>query len=178
VSRARELLPAALVALVAHVALYGSVAPADGEHAYLRWYEPAVAGLSVAAVVVWCGLVALGFAGRISSVRTSARRVAVSAGALLWLQESLERSISAHAPAAVTLAPSQWLTVIAVLAAASALLARAIDAGRRLAATLVPAERPRVVVRPLPAAAVSVVRRPLRPLASGSAMRAPPLLAV
>jgi hypothetical protein len=177
VSRARVLLPAALCALVAHAALYGSVAPADGAHAYFRWYEPAVAGLSVAAVVVWCCLVGLGFAGRISAAPTSARRVATCAGVLLWAQESLERSLAAHGPAVVTLTPSQWLTVIAVLAAAAALLARAIDAGRRLAGELVVRERVALAPQLRPAALGFVPLRRVRPLAAGSAMRAPPLLA-
>jgi hypothetical protein len=175
VRRAPVLLPAALCALVAHAALYGSLTPADGAHRYLRWYEPAVAGLSAAAVAVWCVLVALGLAGRIAAPPTSARRVATWAGGLLWLQESLERSLSAHTPAVATFAPTQWLAVLAALAVASVVLARAIGAGRRLARALVDRGRVPLAPRLRPAATANPALRRFRPLATAAAMRAPPL---
>ncbi|HST24588.1 MAG TPA: hypothetical protein VLJ76_01220, partial [Gaiellaceae bacterium] len=55
--------PIALCALGGHYALYGALVPTGGAHAYLRWYEPVVAGLSITALTLLGALVAASFTG-------------------------------------------------------------------------------------------------------------------
>ena len=67
-----------------HLALYRTLLPSSGEHAYLAWYEPVVAGLSLVAVVVFgvlLGAAVLGRDGlRRKSCDCSSRRLGTRAG--------------------------------------------------------------------------------------------------
>ncbi len=138
----RHLLPVALCALGGHVALYRSIRPASGHHAYFAWYEPLVAGLSLAAVVVFGGLVltvllgrhrarsaALGFllpaTTQADTTTRRATRLALASLAFLLVQESLERSLAAERLMVAELRPVEILTVLVVLAGLAALLALA-----------------------------------------------------
>src|SRR5262249_47943627 len=47
-----RLVSAAICALGAHALLYGSFRPAGGVHGYLGWYEPLLALVAIAAVVI------------------------------------------------------------------------------------------------------------------------------
>jgi hypothetical protein len=191
VRRATAVLEVAVCALATHGLVYGTLWPNDGVHGYFGWYEPVVAVVSLASVVGLLSFVAVAWAARLrgrplyvaarrrspDAVGTTARSLAGSSLAFLLIQESAERSFEAGHPALLVFTPSQWLLLLAGLAATSLLLA----AGLRLATT--------VVARALGSTAVrrrnrrvalgwSVVtcspRRP-RPLAERFALRAPPL---
>jgi len=190
----RHLLPVALCALAGHFALYGTLAPSTGDHAYFVWYEPVVAGLSIVALVVLAGLLLAAVLGR-DGVRSrivptllpaAARPLPVSVRAVrlglastvfLAVQETFERSLSEGRLAPAALGSSQLLLVLAVLAAAATVVALVEHSCSRLIALVA---RPLVVrlgrlvgawfppVRPL-----TVRRR--NPLAQRRGLRAPPL---
>ena len=182
---------AAVCALAAHAAAYGTLWPQDGAHGYFGWYEPLVAAVSISSVAGLVLLLVL-----VVVVRRCGRRprlavppvadrplgpltveIAVSGLAYLIVQESLERSMAQGAPRLGAFAPGQWLVVLAVLGSAALVLAVALRVAG--AAVRVALGRP-----PAPAArrdgfAWSVVvgeARRSRPLAVGRALRAPPLL--
>jgi hypothetical protein len=185
-------LPAAAVcALATHALLYRTPWPADGAHGYFGWYEPVVAVVSLASLAGLLGFVAVAWAARRSGrplgvpaplqrpddVAASARSLGVSAFAFLLIQESLERSLEAGHPALQAFTPSEYLVLLAGLAATSLVLA----GGLRLAKAVVgrvlgapPAAR-RPDERVVPGWSVVTCRpRRSRPLAERFALRAPP----
>jgi hypothetical protein len=167
-----RLLPVAVCALGAHAILYGTFRPGDGLHGYFGWYEPALAVVSLAALLLL----------RPTWLRTrlpigeTAR--CISTGALLFLlaQESLERSLQAGHPAFAVLTPSQWLVLLAGVAATALALAVALRAGQAVVSLLF-RNRPARARTALGWSVVTVTRGPARPLALRFALRAPPLLA-
>lgn len=183
-------LPAAVVcALAAHALVYRTLTPADGVHGYFGWYEPAVAALSVACLG---GLLALVLAAVVGQrlgrplrraaaesppLGATVRSLALSSLAVFLVQEAAERSIAAGGPSVPVLVPSQWMTLLVGIAAASILLALALRGGHVLLRRVLGAERA-PVVRTRPAfwsVRTSLARRG-RPLAGRFALRAPPLL--
>jgi len=168
----RRLIPAAVCALGAHALLYGSFRPADGLHGYLGWYEPAVALLAIAAVLVtrpaaWRSPLPIG---------ETARGLATWALFVVLAQESLERSLQVGHPAVAAMTPSGWLVLVAGLAATAFVLALALRAGQAVYTffTDVRVHRSPVLVGN---AVVAVVLPSARPLAGNVALRAPPSLA-
>jgi hypothetical protein len=165
-----RLIPASVCALGAHSLLYGTFRPGDGLHGYFGWYEPALAVVSLAALL----------AVRPARLRTrlpigeTARSLSTTTLFLLLAQESLERTLQARHPAFAALTPSQWLVLIVGVAATALLLAFALRAGQlALLGLLERVRRPRM----LAVASWSVVtlhRGPARPLAARFALRAPP----
>ena len=167
-----RLIPAAVCALGAHALLYGSFRPADGLHGYLGWYEPAVALLAIAAVLLtrpaaWRSRLPVG---------ETARGFATWALFVVLAQESLERSLQVGHPAVAAMTPSGWLVLVAGLAATALVLALALRAGQAVYAffTDVRVRRSPLLVGN---AAVAVVLPNARPLAGNVALRAPPALA-
>jgi hypothetical protein len=185
---------AALGALAAHAAVYGTLMPAGGAHGYFAWYEPAVTGLGALAALVALALCLLAVSPRgRPAARWLARMIspappdcsvaerasALTAGSLAWLlaQESLERSVAAGRPAVAWLEPSALLVALVAAATVAVLVA----AGERLTAAvaqriLAPRPRPRrVAARARRRVTAPVVSR-LSPLATCRGLRAPPLV--
>jgi hypothetical protein len=169
---AMRLLPAAICALGAHALLYGSFRPADGVHAYLGWYEPALA-LAAIAVVVLIRPVSL--RSRLP-IGETARGLVSRALVIVLVQESLERSLQVGHPAVAAMTPSGWLVLVAGLAATALALALALRAGQAVYSLFddVRARRLPVLVRK----SVGAVTLPAaRPHAGNVALRGPPALA-
>jgi hypothetical protein len=168
-----RVVPAALCALAAHALLYGTFRPADGLHGYFGWYEPAVALACVAAAVVarpvWLRSTA--------AVAESARRVAASSLVVLLAQESLERSLAAGHPAFASLTPSELLLAVAAVSAGALVLALALRAGQAVARLVLRVRRPRRRPATPSWSVAAPALRPIRPLAAGFALRAPPRVA-
>ena len=166
-----RLIPAAVCALGAHAFLYGTLRPGDGLHGYFGWYEPALAVLSLAVLVVV----------RPARMRTrlpigeTTRRLSTTTLFLLLAQESLERTLQAGHPAFAAMTPSQWLVLLVGIAATAVLLAFALRAGQLVLGLLHRIRRPRMLAEAR-WSVVSVRRSPARPLAHGFALRAPPSL--
>ncbi len=182
-----RLLAAAVCALVGHIALYHAVRPADERHAYLSWYQPLIAGLSLAAVAGLAGLVLFGLvrrdfrlpclaAGR--SFDQSAIRLAMSGLAFLLVQESIEHSVAAHSLSVVSVADGRWLLVVAVVTASAAALAFLARLGERAVRALFADRRPRPARQLVTRAWSRAPGEPRRsrPLALHAALRAPPAL--
>jgi hypothetical protein len=167
-----RLLPAAICALGAHALLYGSFRPADGVHAYLGWYEPALALAAIAAVVM---IRPLSLRSRLP-VGETARSLVSRALVIVVLQESLERSLQVGHPAVAALTPSGWLVLVAGLAATAFALALALRAGQAVYSLFadVRVRRSPVLVRK---AVGAFVVPTARPLAGNVALRGPPALA-
>ena len=189
----RRILLAAVCALPAHAAAYGTLWPKDGMHGYLGWYEPLVAALSLTAIAGLLLRLSRPRGPRESAraARSPSRRSDGGSShrcsdrgdrgvGLVYLlaQESLERRSSPRAPRRLgTFAPGQRLALFAALGSAAFVLALV----TRLAAAAV-----RVVLRRAPApvegsvsSCWSVVVGELHrssPLALGPALRAPPAL--
>jgi len=182
-----RLLAAAVCALAGHIALYHALRPADGRHAYLSWYQPLIAGLSLAAVAGIAGLVLFGLvrrdfrlpclaAGR--SFDQSAIRLAMSGLAFLLVQESIEHSVAAHYLSVVSVADGRWLVVVAVVTASAAALAFLARLGERAVRALFADRRPRPAKQLVTRAWSRAPGEPrrARPLARHAALRAPPAL--
>jgi hypothetical protein len=190
----RHLLPVALCALGGHLALYRTLMPSAGEHAYFAWYEPLVAGLSVAALVAFAVMLLAALLGRESLRRAVVRvllpatarpvpgtvrgvRLALASIAFLVVQETIERTLAEGHAAAAAFGPSQLLLVLAVVAVLAALVALVERSCSQLIA-LVARPRPRAVLRldalPFPVARPLLARR-RHPLAELRGLRAPPL---
>ncbi len=190
----RYLLPIALCALGGHLALYRTLLPSTDGHAYFAWYEPLVAGLSVAALVAFALMLLAALLGRDSLRRAVVRvllpaterplpgtvrgvRLALASIAFLVVQETIERTLAEGHAAAAAFGPSQLLLVLAVVAVLATLVAFVERSCSRLIA-LVARPRTRVVLR---FAVLSFpVARPLHarrrhPLAGLRGLRAPPL---
>jgi hypothetical protein len=189
----RHLLPVALCALAGHVALYGSLAPSTGDHAYFVWYEPLVAGLSLVALATLAGLLFVATVGG-ESLRRSAVgllppgtrpvpasvrgvRLALASLGFLACQETLERTLSEARLAPAAFGSSQLLLVLAVVAAAAAVVAIVERSCSRLIALVA---RPNTNRRDRELSVLFPPTRPLvvrrrHPLAQLRGLRAPPL---
>lgn len=180
-----RILAAAVCALAGHIALYQTVLPTDEVHGYLSWYEPAIAGLSLAAVVGLVGLVLFGLLHRDfrlpwlradRSFDQSAIRLAMSGLAFLLVQETIEHSVAAHSLSFVSVADGRWFAVLVVVTASAAALAFLARLGRRAVRALLAEKRlrpERRIVAPAWSTAPRERRRS-RPLALHGALRAPP----
>jgi hypothetical protein len=188
----RHLLPVALCALAGHLALYGSLIPSTGDHAYFVWYEPLVAGLSLASLALLAGLLAAATLGgeslrrhivallppssRSAPASVRAVRLALASLAFLVCQETLERTLSEGRAAHPAFSSSQLLLVLAAVGLASTVVAVVERSCVRLIALVArPASR-----RPDPEPVVFPPTRPLvvrrrNPLAQLRGLRAPPL---
>jgi hypothetical protein len=191
----RQLLPVALCALGGHLALYSSLWPSTGGHAYFAWYEPLVLGLSIAALVAFAALRVTAVLGRDGLRRTVVRillpatarplpgsvrtvRLALASIAFLVTQETFERTLAEGRLAPAAFGPSQLLLVLAVLASLAALVALVERSCSQLIALVVtPRARPRSRAAALsfPSARPLFARR-RNPLAELRGLRAPPLL--
>jgi hypothetical protein len=195
-SKLHRLVPAALCSLGAHAVLYRSLWPTTGGHAYFAWYEPLVAGLSLATLLVFgvIGLAALGSrdrstrlfrlvglvlpaASRPEPVSTRTRRLALASLAFLIFQESCERMAAAHAPVLAPPGAGEILTVLGVLAFLAWVLALAERSCVRLVELVLDRERAGVTTARVPPAAPSrsTALRRRRALADLCGLRAPPL---
>lgn len=180
-----RILAAAVCALAGHIELYQTVLPTDEVHGYLSWYEPAIAGLSLAAVVGLVGLVLFGLLHRDfrlpwlradRSFDQSAIRLAMSGLAFLLVQETIEHSVAAHSLSLVSVADGRWFAVLVVVTASAAALAFLARLGRRAVRALLAEKRlrpERRIVAPAWSTAPRERRRS-RPLALHGALRAPP----
>jgi hypothetical protein len=191
--RVRWLLPAALCALAAHAAVYGTFTPADGIHGYLGWYQPLVAALSLAAAAGLLGLVLAarlgrgrrlagavrGFLPREEGRGTALPTIRLGRGALVvfFLQETLERSISSRSFEPASLRPSTWSLVLLVAILCAALLVLAGRGGIRLVLRAAAWRIRRLRRDPAPAPEREWAPRRRSPLALRQGLRAPPLLA-
>lgn len=184
-----------LCALATHAAIYRSLWPAGGDHGYLIWYAPLVAGLSGVSIVVLPLVLALAVAGRRDSgplralsglvtrgvcepeLVTGTLTLASQALVFLFVQESLERSLERHGVAVASFSPSTWavlLTVIVTTAGAVAWVGRAVSAIVEdiLRRTQVGHPRTTQVRR---ANRLAPVGRRSHPLAVHGGLRAPPI---
>jgi hypothetical protein len=188
----RHLLPVAICGLAGHLALWRSLTPSTGDHAYFFWYEPLVAGLSVAALALLAGLLLAATAGGASMRRRAvsllpsasrtapgtvrAVRLALASLAFLACQETIERSLGEGRLAPAAFGSSQLLLVLGAVAAAAAIVAIVERSCSRLIAyaarVCVPRARPLSVLLQ-PARPFAVRRR--NPLAELRGLRAPPL---
>jgi len=196
--RSFGLLPVALCALGGHFVLYRTLSPADGNHAYFGWYEPLVAGLSLASFLLLVVLVLASLAGgegaraRVSpflvpavenevGLALPARtvRLALASGAFLVVQESVERSVAAGHPSPAVFSSGQMLLVLLSLGLLAGIVARVESWCRQLVSLAVRRARQPIVIEPAPLLArwhvwPSRVRR-RNPLADRRGLRAPPL---
>jgi hypothetical protein len=194
VGGARRGLAVVVCGLAGHAVLYRSLLPEEGAHSYLGWYEALIGTLSAVAVLSVAGLFTcrvLGIRGRAADLLGEAlggsrsrvgpveavTRLAGASLALLLAQESLESSIESRAPGIIMLTPATWLLLIA----AATLFATALVFATRSCVALLEhlsatsesrLRAPRVLARPSRPRLGS--DRP-SPLASGRALRAPPL---
>lgn len=190
----RHLLPVALCALGGHLALYRTLLPSTGDHAYFAWYEPLVAGLTIAVLAAFGLLLLSAVLGRESLRRSVVRvllpatarplpgtvrtvRLALAGVAFLVVQETIERTLTEGRAAPAVFGPSQLLLVLAVVAALAALVALVERSCTQLIALVARSSR-RVALRSaaqsFPAARPLLVRR-RNPLAELRGLRAPPL---
>jgi len=190
----RHVLPVLLCALGGHLAVYRTLSPSGGGHAYFGWYEPVVAGLSVAALVVLAGLLLVAaFSGEPLRRRVvpmllpaatrplpgtvRAVRLALASIGFLVCQETLERTLSEGRLSAAAFAPSQLLLVLTVVGAAAALVALVERSCAQLIALVAPRLlrlRIRAATLSFPPARPLLVRR-RNALAELRGLRAPPL---
>jgi hypothetical protein len=167
-----RLIPAAVCALGAHALLYGTFRPGDGLHGYFGWYEPALAGASLAALL----LVRPACLRSRTPLGETQRRLSTTAILVLLVQESLERTLQAGHPAFTALTPSQLLVLLLGIGVTALLLAFALRAGQAVVGLLRRLRRTRVIT----VARWNVVparTRRARPLAERFALRAPPAVA-
>ena len=190
----RNVLPVLLCALGGHLALFRTLLPSGRGHAYFGWYEPLVAGLSVAALVVLAGLLLVAALGGESLRRrvvpmllpatarplpgtVRAVRLALASIGFLVCQETLERTLTEGRLSAAAFAPSQLLLVLAVIGAAAALVALVERSCSQLIALVAPRLlrlRIRVAALWFPPSRPLLVRR-RNALAELRGLRAPPL---
>jgi hypothetical protein len=132
VARLRGVSAVLLCAFAAHALAYGSVLPGDRAHGYYGWYAPLVGALSTLSLAV-IGLsvlsAAAGLGPRLPSVlpeRNAAvgprlARLALSAAAVLAVQETVEHSLESGRLAS-GFSPAGWLLLLAAVAVVAALL--------------------------------------------------------
>lgn len=191
----RRLVPIALCALGGHLALYRSLRPSTGNHAYFAWYEPLVVGLTLVALVAFAALLAAALLGRDRLRRAVIRallpatpeplpasvravRLTLASVAFLAAQETFERTLAEGRLAPAAFSPSQVLLVLAVLAAMSTLVALVERSCSRLIGLVagpVLRARSRTATLSFPAARPVTIRR-RNPLAELRGLRAPPLV--
>jgi hypothetical protein len=190
----RHLLPVAVCALGGHVVLYRSLLPSGGAHAYLAWYEPLLAGLSIAALAVICALLLAVVLGRgelrdrivrlLLPATAAPRNVSVRAARLmlasvlfLAAQETLERSLVEGRLAPAAFSSSHLLLVLVTLSALGTLVALLERSCSELIALVVapPRLRLRASARAFPRLRPAAIRR-RNPLAELRGLRAPPAL--
>ena len=166
-----RLLSAAICALGAHALLYGSFRPSSGVHGYLGWYEPAVALVAIAAVVIV----------RPERLRTRlplgevVRSLSLPALLIVLAQESTERSVQLGHPAVVSMTPSGWLVLVAGVVATALVLGLALRAGQAVLSLF--KRRPRFA-RVVAQRIVSSFALPAaHPLAGNVSLRGPPAFA-
>lgn len=167
-----RLIPAAVCALGAHALLYGTFRPEDGLHGYLGWYEPGLAVVALAVLLV----VRPAFLRTRLPIGETARSLSLTTLFVLLAQESIERSVQMGQPAFAVMTPSQWLVLLVGVAATALLLAFALRAGQVVIHLLRPT-RTRATTAVARWSVVTVHRGPARPLAQRFALRAPPQLA-
>jgi hypothetical protein len=167
-----RLIPAAVCALGAHALLYGTFRPEDGLHGYLGWYEPGVAVVALAVLLV----VRPAFLRTRLPIGETARSLSLTTLFVLLAQESIERSVQLGQPAFAVMTPSQWLVLLVGVAATALLLAFALRAGQ-VVIQLLRTPRTRATTTVAHWSVVTVHRGPARPLAQRFALRAPPQLA-
>jgi len=176
-----------LCALAAHALLYRSFAPRDGAHAYLGWYEPAVAGLSVAALATLAALLVLPalrrraaplLAGDRAPLPERAARLAASSFVFLLLQECAEHAAT-QGRLEVPLQRPSTLALALLCTAAAAVALTLVERFVAVVATLALAPPRRGLPTP-PTASRPRGHEPVRPrpLAAHRGLRAPPALAV
>ena len=185
----RRVPPAVVCALAAHALVYRTLTPADGMHGYFGWYEPVVAAASAACLFGLAALVAVAVVARrlgrplrrgvaeAAPFAAGARSLGAASLAVFLVQEIVERSVALGHPSVAVLAPSDWLTLLAAVAAVSFLLSAALRLGHEVVRRVLAAPPRRV--RPRGVAGWSIrtaqaIRS--RPLAGRVALRAPPLL--
>ena len=103
-----RLIPAAVCALGAHALLYGTFRPEDGLHGYLGWYEPGLAVVALAVLLV----VRPAFLRTRLPIGETARSLSLTTLFVLLAQESIERSVQMGQPAFAVMTPSQWLVLL------------------------------------------------------------------
>jgi hypothetical protein len=183
----RSIVAAALCAQLAHAIVYGSVLPSAGSHGYLVWYVPALAVVSVAALVLVPASIA---ASALASGRRSfgailpqrqpdraARdvfRLALSSAAFFLVQESLERTAETGGIQVATFAPLTWLILVLALVLAAAAVVAIERTLEGLADRLRTATRPRAMPDSTWTTRTCWVVRP-HPLSVHGGLRAPPV---
>jgi len=158
-------------------------------HGYFGWYETLVGGLTLSGVLAVGSLVLVAAFGHGRSLLRAllaapeergalqVARLAQAALVFLFLQETLEHSVSLGRAAVPAFAPSIWLPVLFSLVFFAALL---VLAGRVVAGIvrLVLEASPRAASpTPVPLPRPRTAPRRRRPLADRRGLRAPPLLA-
>jgi hypothetical protein len=188
--RGRRLLPVLVCALSAHALAYRSFLPHDSVHGYLGVYEALVAALSTAALgalLLTTMLVLTGrrralsvvLAGRMDSTPVVYRALwlALSAYAVLAVQESVEAAVGTAQGQALAFDLGSLAVAVAALAASATAVALLGRSYRRVVRALLEVRRsrprPQAIRRARPAP-VGTARR--KPLADFRALRAPPLL--
>jgi hypothetical protein len=175
-----------LCALAAHALLYRSFAPRDGAHAYLGWYEPAVAALSLLSLGALAALLAVPALRRRAAPLLARERaplpgrcarLATSSFAFLLVQECAEH-IATEGRLQVPLQRPSTLALALLCAAAAAVALTLVERLVAVVATraLAPARRALPTPQPAPRPHGHEPARP-RPLAAHRALRAPPPLA-
>jgi hypothetical protein len=190
----RRLIPVAVCALGGHFALYRSLQPSTGNHAYFAWYEPLVVGLTLASLLAFAALLLAAVLGRDPLRRAVVRvvlpataqplpasvravRLALASVAFLAAQETFERTLTEGRLAPAAFSPSQLLIVLTVLGALAALVALVERSCSQLIALVVaPARGPsrRSAALSFPTERPFLARR-RNPLAELRGLRAPPL---
>jgi hypothetical protein len=132
VARLRGASAVLLCAFAAHALAYGSALPDDRAHGYYGWYAPLVGAFSTLALAV-IGLSVLsavaGLGPRLPSVLPERNapsgprfaRLALSAWAVLAVQETVEHSLEAGR-LGTGFSPAGWLLLLAAVLPAAALL--------------------------------------------------------
>jgi hypothetical protein len=191
----RQLLPVALCALGGHFALYRSLRPSTGDHAYLAWYEPLVVGLTLAALIAFAALLLAAVLGRDRLQRAVVRtllpatarplpasvravRLMLASVAFLAAQETFERTLAEGRLAPAAFSSSQVLFVLVVLASLATLVALVERSCSQLIALVA---RPARLARSRATGLPFPVERPLagrrrNPLAELRGLRAPPFV--
>ena len=166
-----RLLSAAICALGAHALLYGSFRPAGGVHGYLGWYEPVLAVVAIAAVVIV----------RPERLRTRlplgdvVRTLSLPALLIVLVQESVERSVQLGHPAVVSMTPSGWLVLVVGIVATALVLGLALRAGQAVFSLF--SRRTRYARAAIQLVASRLELAATRPLAGNVSLRGPPAIA-
>jgi len=192
-----RLLPVPLCALAGHAVLFDSLFPTDGVHSYFGWYEPTIAALSLASLLVLCVLVLASLFGgeslrdeisRFVTPAADGRRMyqvdrtlllVLASATFLFVQESIETSLAAGQFDPAFIPPGRLLLLLVALSVFAGVIARVEWWCRRLVARILgraqASGRPARVVRVAPPERVVRSGRRRHPLADRRGLRAPPL---